>query len=70
MILHRGTPATKISAFSPEDNLESFKVATLARYFLEESETLVINARAPRASHTAVSQMDDLAVLPLTNGSI
>ena len=25
---HRGTPATKISAFSPEGNLESFKVAT------------------------------------------
>ena len=25
---HRGTPATKISAFSPEDNVESFKVAS------------------------------------------
>ena len=25
---HRGTPATKISAFSPEDNFESFKVAS------------------------------------------
>ena len=25
---HRGTPATKISAFSPEENVESFKVAS------------------------------------------
>ena len=24
---HRGTPATKISAFSPEDNVENFKIA-------------------------------------------
>ena len=30
----RGTPATKISAFSPEDNFESFKVAShvIVRY--------------------------------------
>ena len=25
---HHGTPATKISAFSPEDKVESFKVAS------------------------------------------
>ena len=25
---HRGTPATKISAFSPKDKVESFKVAS------------------------------------------
>ena len=55
---------------SPEENLESFKIATLARYFLEESETLFINGCVPLPSHTAVSQMDDPAVLPLTNGSI